>query len=282
MDVVVPAHNEESTITRCLDTISGATSVRHVIVVPNACHDSTARLATAHRARPTVVEIPIPGKAIALNLGDAQCREFPRAYLDADVEVSSAGIDLLAAALREPTSAWLAAPRRRVVTDHATALVQRYYRIRHKLPENPAATAGRGIYVLSAAAHAALFPLPKHVINDDGYVERLTPARLRVIVNTTVVIRAPQTMPILLRRQVRIHMGTRQLLDMRIAGTGATRKFVSVARLVLRLTWARKVGVLDAAVFLVVTLVVRAAVAAQRLIGRNRQGARQQPGSIVK
>lgn len=268
MDVVVPAHNEASVITRCLDSIAGATSVRHVVVVANVCDDDTARLAQAHRIRPAVVETPVAGKAHALNIGDARCHYFPRAYLDADVEIEPAGLDRLAAAFRNQPLAWLAAPRRRVITAYSTALVRRYYRIRLEFPENPTATAGHGIYVLSSAAHAAIFPLPEHVINDDGYVERLTPVNLRLLVDTTVSVRAPLTMPILLRRQVRIHTGSRQLLDMGVTGTGATRRFLSVAQVVLRLTRARKVNILDAAVFLVVTLLVRWTVAARRLYGR--------------
>ncbi len=265
----MPAHNEESVITRCLDTLAGAASVRQIVVVANSCRDRTAQLAEAHRAKPEVIETSKPGKTNALNLGDACCRGFPRAYLDADIELDAAGLDALAAALRNNPSARLAAPRRQVDTTHCSALVKCYFRTWQAFPAVAGSTAGCGVYVLSAEAHAKLFPLPEHLITDDGYVERSIPADFRVITDTTVVVRASGTVGVLLLRRVRVHAGNRQLLEMGVTGTGATSRLISVVRLVLQLVRARKVDVLDAAVFLMITLLARSIATWQRLRGRR-------------
>src|SRR3954447_19697398 len=89
VSVVVPAHDEEAVIGRCLDTLlAGARPGElDVVVVANACTDRTAEV--AGRAGVRVLATPKPGKANAIRLGDAECVTFPRIYLDADVELST-------------------------------------------------------------------------------------------------------------------------------------------------------------------------------------------------
>ena len=100
--VVIPAHNEEAVIGANLRRLlDGAEPGEFdVVVVANACTDRTADLARAIGVH--VIETDVPGKVNALSLGDAACRVFPRAYVDADVGLSSSGLRALVAAAARP------------------------------------------------------------------------------------------------------------------------------------------------------------------------------------
>ncbi|MFD0821455.1 glycosyltransferase family 2 protein, partial [Micromonospora zhanjiangensis] len=100
--VVIPAHNEAALLGRCLARLlADATPGEfEVIVAANGCTDDTALVA---RTVPgvDVVEIPVASKAAALNAADEVAAAFPRIYLDADVELTTAGARALAAALTD-------------------------------------------------------------------------------------------------------------------------------------------------------------------------------------
>jgi hypothetical protein len=78
ISIVIPAHDEERVIGRCLSGLaSGAEPGElEVVVVANGCTDGTA---AAARTFPgvRVVETPVAGKAAALNLGDEHAPAFP-------------------------------------------------------------------------------------------------------------------------------------------------------------------------------------------------------------
>ena len=71
--VVIPAHNEEAVLGRCLSTLLADADEDEfdVVVVPNACTDNTAAVARQYGVR--VIETPYGGKAHALRLGDDAC-----------------------------------------------------------------------------------------------------------------------------------------------------------------------------------------------------------------
>ena len=99
--VVIPAHDEQAVIGRCLRALADGTrdGELDVIVVANGCHDDTAAAAKAEGA--TVIETPVGGKANALRIGDARCTVFPRLYLDADSELTGTAVKAMVAALAE-------------------------------------------------------------------------------------------------------------------------------------------------------------------------------------
>ena len=87
VSIVIPAHNEEATIGRCLDRLLcvGADASMQIIVSCNGCKDRTADVARKFGDRVTVVETDVASKVHAMNLGDDVAQGFPRFYMDADV-----------------------------------------------------------------------------------------------------------------------------------------------------------------------------------------------------
>ncbi len=258
MDVVVAAHNEESVITGCLDRLAESRAVRRVVVVANGCTDRTAELARTHPSAPEVLVVPEPGKAAALNLGDGRCETFPRAYLDADVELSGRGLDSLATAIGE-RDAHAAVPSVRMELTHSSWLVRRYYAVWQALPAVGASSAGRGVYVLSKAAHERVFPLPDGLISDDGYVSRRVPPHERVeATEAVVVVRAPRDARSLIRRRQRVQRGNAGLHRPRSMSPGTG------VRTVAHLVRDGRAGAFDAVVFVAVTALARAAAKLRR------------------
>ena len=90
--IVIPAHNEEAVLARCLRVLLAGSlpGELDVIVVANACTDRTAEIAREAGVR--VLETSTPGKANALRLGDAECVTFPRIYVDADIELENSSV----------------------------------------------------------------------------------------------------------------------------------------------------------------------------------------------
>ncbi|WP_020668528.1 glycosyltransferase [Amycolatopsis nigrescens] len=208
--VVIAAHNEEAVITRCLDALTGAArpGELEVVVVANGCTDRTAWLARAAGAR--VLETPLPGKAAALVLGDRECTAFPRAYLDADVELSTESLRILCRAL---DSAGLLAcspsPRHELAGVSGTAA--RFHRVTDRLLGGRRGLTGAGVYVLSEAGHRRVFPLPP-VLADDGYVHRSFRAGERAQVAAAgSVVRPARRIGAVIRRRARVRLGNAEL-----------------------------------------------------------------------
>ena len=72
ISVIIPAHNEEVVITRCLQALleDAPIDAMEVFVVCNGCTDRTAELARAQGYPVQVIEIPEASKVAALNAGD--------------------------------------------------------------------------------------------------------------------------------------------------------------------------------------------------------------------
>ncbi|KAA2261183.1 glycosyltransferase family 2 protein [Solihabitans fulvus] len=272
MEVVVPAHNEESTLGGCLDGLASAGSVSRVVVVPNGCVDRTEGVALAHRSRPTVRRSPTPGKAAALNLGDAECAGFPRAYLDADIVLDGAALDALAAAASAEDTL-VAVPVVRLDLTDASWLVRRYYGAQRALPTVRDDPAGRGVYVLGRRAHERVFPLPDNLIADDGYVARAVGSTGCVVVPAAVVVLVPAgTLPALLRRRLRVQAGNQQLDALLPAESAAESRVLAGGAGLLALSAlvrSGRVRPIDAVVFTGVTTLTRLLVLVRRWRGRE-------------
>ncbi|WP_434318700.1 glycosyltransferase [Leifsonia sp. P73] len=74
--VVIAAHDEEAVLGACLRSLlSEGVERDRIVVVANGCSDRTAEVARDHGV--VVVEREEPGKAAALNAGDAVAHGFP-------------------------------------------------------------------------------------------------------------------------------------------------------------------------------------------------------------
>ena len=206
MSVIVPAHDEQAVIDRCLDALlaEAAPGEIEVVVVCNGCTDATAERARDH-AGVRVLELAEPGKIGALNAGDAAAARFPRIYLDADAVLTTAAARSLARAL-ERGPALAAAPRVRLVTDGVSPLVAWHYRAWAALPVTRAGYVGSGVYALSRVGHARVAPFPD-VVADDDYVRRSFAPHERATSEGTYEVRPPRTVRGYVRRALRGRAG---------------------------------------------------------------------------
>lgn len=251
--VVIPAHDEQSVIVRCLRALAqgSAPGELDIIVVANGCHDDTAAAAKAEGA--IVIETPVGGKANALRLGDEQCRTFPRLYLDADSELTGDGVRRMVAALVS-SGAPACAPTPEFDLTGATRVVRGFERSLRALLGERDSLSGAGAYMLTREGHDRVFPLPD-VISDDGWVHRTFAADERVVVDTArVSVRPPRTVSAVIARRARVRLGNRQLDQLGRRATEPPLRPKALAGLVRD----RTVAPLDAACFAGVLLAERA------------------------
>src|SRR5689334_12895088 len=153
--VIIPAHNEAQVVGRLLDGLlaDAAPKEFEVLVVSNGSTDATAEVA----ARPgvTVIEIAEASKYRALLAGDSAATGFPRLYIDADVELDTAGLRALVAALDEP-GVLAVAPQRVMSVDKSAWAVRAYYRAWARLPAVREGLYGRGVLGVNAAGFARI------------------------------------------------------------------------------------------------------------------------------
>ncbi|HEX4722794.1 MAG TPA: glycosyltransferase family 2 protein [Pseudonocardiaceae bacterium] len=260
--VVIPAHNEQHVIGRCLRALTdgAADGELDVIVVANACDDDTAGVARSLGA--LVIETAEPGKANALNLGDARCRTFPRLYLDADIEISAAGVRDLVKALTA-AGVLACAPAPQVDISHVGRPVRRFHTVLERLRGDRAAgLSGAGAYLLGEPAHRRVFPMPSRLIADDALVHRtFTEAERAVVDLVSVTIRPPRTVSALIRRRARVRIGNQQLAALGVPATEASLGMRKLFGLVRR----KQVRWSDAGCFAAIVLTERAVTSARKL-----------------
>jgi glycosyltransferase involved in cell wall biosynthesis len=220
LSVVIPAHDEERVLPRLLQRLAPAGDRLEIVVVANGCADATADVARAAGVR--VVELAEGSKVAALNAGDAAASVFPRAYVDADVEVDASALLALADRLREGPEL-VASPRLRLDLSGATWPVRAYYAVWELSAFRRRGHIGSGIYALSAEGRSRFGAFPK-VIGDDRFVQGLfTPAERVTVEEAEFVVRPPRTVGALLARGARIAAGNRELQRAGLAGHAPSR-----------------------------------------------------------
>jgi len=88
--VIIAAHNEGAVIEATLRSVLNNKLDRplQVIVVANGCSDDTADKARKFGPDVEVIETQVGNKINAINLGDRAAKYLPRAFLDADCQLS--------------------------------------------------------------------------------------------------------------------------------------------------------------------------------------------------
>lgn len=185
--IVIAANNEEAYIGACLDALlaqDAATGVLDVVVAANACTDRTEEIVAGKTARFAArgwrlrcLHLPRPGKASALNAGDAAATGGCIAYLDADVRCEPALFGQLRAALdgdapRYATGTLRVAPAKSWVT-------RQYARFWQKLPFVTGGAVGAGLFAVNAPGRACWDEFPQ-IISDDTYVRLHFPPERRI------------------------------------------------------------------------------------------------------
>lgn len=218
LSVVIPAHDEERVLPRLLARL--ADDRLEVIVVANGCRDATADVARAVGAR--VIELGEGSKVAALNAGDAAATVYPRAYVDADIEVDAAALLAVADRLRRGPEL-VASPRLRLDLSDSTWPVRAYYAVWELSSFRRRGHIGSGIYALSAAGRRRFGQFPA-VVGDDRFVQGLfTPAERATVDAAEFVVRPPRTVGALLARGARIAAGNRELQRLGLSGHAPTR-----------------------------------------------------------
>lgn len=210
--VIIPAHNEEAVIGRCLEALlrDARDGEFRVIVVANGCTDRTAERARAFGDRVVVIDTPTPGKTNALNLGDDAAGDaFPRIYLDGDLVLSTRAARAIVGAVATPTTL-AAAPRFEFDLDGASWAVRAYYDIWSRMPYFDTGRIA-GAFALSRDGRSRFGAFP-HVISDDGFVRlQFAPHERKTVSEETVTVVAPRTLADLLRIKTRSKAGTMEL-----------------------------------------------------------------------
>jgi hypothetical protein len=212
ISIIIPAHNEELVISRGLAALSdGAREGElEIIVVCNGCTDQTAEMARKAGPLVRVIDTPTPGKANALNLGDAQASGFPRFFIDADVVLTLAQLRMLCDKMAQ-SGALAVAPLPTFVTSGCAWAVKAYYDIHQRLPAYSEGIGGSGVYGLSEKGRAKFNQFPP-VIADDGFVRlQFTPGERLTVRDCHSLVYAPRTVAELIAIKTRSFRGTAQL-----------------------------------------------------------------------
>jgi glycosyltransferase involved in cell wall biosynthesis len=208
ISIIIPAHNEEKVIATALkELITGTESGEfEVIVVCNGCTDKTAEVVTSFGDAIKCIETPVPSKANALNLGDAEASGFPRFYQDADVILSMEAIQQIAKVLQSGKCI-AAAPAMRMDFRNASWTVRSFYEVWQQLPYVKAGLVGVGIYALSKKGRERFEKIPD-IIADDRFIRALFQEDERTVVMTCYsVVRAPATLAALVKIKTRSRLG---------------------------------------------------------------------------
>jgi Glycosyl transferase family 2 len=209
--VVIPAHNEESVIIRCLDTLLAdfEPGELDVVVSCNGCTDGTAAAvrSSAHMVR--IVETETASKPAALRAAEKTTSAFPRIYLDADVLMRSAAARRVLECLSSG-AALAARPPIKYNTDDSSAVVRSYYRARTAVPAVMNSLWGAGVYGLSEKGRSRFQDFPD-MLGDDLFVDQqFSPEEIAVIETQPVIVNVPRRAADMLRILRRTYQGNAQ------------------------------------------------------------------------
>ncbi len=217
--VIIPAHNEEAVIARCLKTVLKDAPEPHameIIVAANGCIDRTVEQARTAASEAIILDLPEGSKIAAINAANRAATHTPRIYLDADVECGYNSLRALADALLEP-GVMTAAPSISLDTSRCNWLMRAYYRAWLRQPYALAGKGGAGCYALSAEAIEVLGEFP-NIIADDLWVHtRFADSQRRYLARNGSgrpvhsIVHPPQTVMEQVKVEARRAIGTAQV-----------------------------------------------------------------------
>lgn len=251
LNIIIPAHNEESVIGRTLQVLlrGAAADEFEVIVVCNGCSDATAAVVRSRFPSVMVLERDEASKTAAINAGIAVVGGGAVLLLDADIELDTNAARALLEAVRRP-GVEAAIGHMVADTDGAHWMVRAFYRV---WMEHPYLRNGKfaAAIALSSAGLARLGTLPR-VTADDSYLRRLIPSeRVAVVDSVRFRVHTPRTVRSLVRVRSRSYRGNRELDSCGLAD------FPGEAQGLLKRIAARPRLWPDACVYLAITLAAR-------------------------
>jgi hypothetical protein len=266
--VVIPAHNEATTIRRCLDAllVGFAPDELDVVVSCNGCTDGTANIVRSSWPAVQVIEATKASKPAALRAADEALSVFPRIYLDADVVLPATSARQILEHL-QTGQALAARPPTSYDTKDADALVRSYYRARSHLFSLKRSLWGSGAYAVSAAGRARYDAYPE-IIADDLSVDRwFRRSEIDIIGSEPTVITVPCRVPDLFRVLRRRYLGNVQIQDLpeppELTVQSTLRDLIAMVR-------SSPAAAVDAAVFSAIATAVRITLRISPPTGWNR------------
>jgi len=208
--IIIPAHNESLVLRRTLLSIIDENSSNSIIIIPNACSDSTVVIAAGFEPKVSVVVTEIASKTNALNLGEELSSSFPRIYMDADTQLTEGSLGKIIAAL-EGGQYLAVSPTPKMDLSKSNWFVKAYYDIWLSLPYSQQGMMGAGVYALSEEGRKRFGKFPD-IIADDGYVRALFKDSERCNVEGAYsIVTAPASLQWLIKIKTRSRMGQWQL-----------------------------------------------------------------------
>ncbi len=174
--LIIPAHNEETVIARCLGTAlkdAPNPDSMQIIVAANGCSDGTVETARSAAPDALILDLAEGSKTAAINAANAKAAHPVRIYLDADIECEFHSLAAIAAALNEP-SVMTAAPSIHLDTSRCNMIMKAYYRAWSRQPYAKAGKGGAGCYGLTAEALKTVGEFPP-IIGDDIWIHTRFP-----------------------------------------------------------------------------------------------------------
>ncbi|WP_346838372.1 glycosyltransferase [Microbulbifer sp. SAOS-129_SWC] len=211
--VIIPAYNEEASISELLDDIYPGIAKNHysVIVACNGCSDRTVDIVRTRFPAVTCLDIDTPSKVNALNAAEALGPGFPRVYVDADVRISEGSLRHLIERCDSVERPQIAVPRVISQTGRCGWWVRRYYAAWEKTVFCTRFGYGTGIYALNKVARAAFARFPE-IIADDGYIRAVHGYRHILICSAaTSQVTVPKNLYELIKIKIRSKLGNLQL-----------------------------------------------------------------------
>jgi glycosyltransferase involved in cell wall biosynthesis len=203
--IVIPAHDEAAGIGRLLLALAPLADETEIVVVCNGCSDDTAQRARLAAPWANVIEICQASKPLALNTGDAISNSFPRAYIDADVQIDAAAMRMLFSAVSADTPAVAATP----VYDltKSSRVVRSHYNLWSRMPSNVTGISGTNVMVISKEGRDRFRSWPDF-IGDDYFLDgQFTSNEKSRVPAATVLRSAPRGLRDCVSRKARIYQG---------------------------------------------------------------------------
>lgn len=210
--IIIPAHNEALVIGRLLSQLVAAAQPGEfdIVVAANGCSDDTEEVAASFGQPIRVVSIPVASKCKALAAGNQAVDGFPRIYVDADVELHTRDVRMLAEVLRLP-GVLCAGPRLINDLKDCPLLVRWYYAVWEQLPVVQSGLFGRGVIGVSEAGYERLAHLPPLLADDLAASLAFGPEERMIVPGAHVTVYPPRTFRDLLRVRGRAVMGVQEI-----------------------------------------------------------------------
>lgn len=220
--VIIPAHNEEAVIGRCLEALlrdAPADALPEVIVAANGCKDDTVAVARRLAPYATVLDLPPGSKVIAMNEANRIATVAPRFFLDADVRCSYASLAATAEVLRQP-GVMAASPALDMDVSRSDGWVKAFYRVWMTQPYVTDRLVGSGLFGLSAEGLERMGEIPPTFADDTwvrtrfSYEERRNVSEDRDGNRVFFTVSPPRTLRDQITIEARRRIGSEQVLTL--------------------------------------------------------------------